>query len=240
MELSERLKEVFYGSQRIYGARKLIHALNIRAGRKRIRRLMDSAGLVPVTRRKRVNTTDSKHNLEIFPDLLKQNFQAERINRAWVSDFTYISTDEGWLYLCTVLDLYSRRIVGWAVSDTIDRHLAIAALENAVENRKPAKGFIFHSDRGCQYASSDFRNAVVNYKGIQSMSGKGCPYDNACAESFFKSLKVECLDRQRFLTRQQAKDTVSRYMLFYNRRRIHASLDYLCPVDYEARANLAA
>jgi len=233
-ELSERLKEAFYANDRIYGARKLIHILAIRVGRKRVRRLMEKSGLVPVTRRKRVNTTDSKHNLEIFPDLLKQNFRAKSVNRVWVSDFTYIRTDKGWLYLCTVLDLCSRRIVGWAVSDTIDRHLAIAALENAVKNRKPAKGFIFHSDRGCQYASSDFRNAVAKYKGVQSMSSKGCPYDNACAETFFKSLKVECLDRQRFFTRQQAKDATARYMLFYNRKRIHASLNYLCPVDFEA------
>lgn len=239
-ELSERLKESFYSSNRIYGARKLIHSLCIRAGRKRVRRLMDNAGLVPITRRKRVNTTDSRHNLEIFPDLLKQNFQAERINSAWVSDFTYIRTDEGWLYLCTVLDLCSRRIVGWAVSDTIDRHLAISALENAVENRRPAKGFIFHSDRGCQYASSDFRNAVAKHNGVQSMSNKGNPYDNACAESFFKSLKVECLDRQHFFTGQQAKDATARYLLFYNRKRIHASLGYLCPTDYEARLPRAA
>lgn len=239
-ELSERLKEAFYNSDRIYGARKLIHALGVHAGRKRVRRLMDNAGLVPVTRRKRVNTTDSRHNLEIFPDLLKQNFRTEHVNRAWVSDFTYIPTDEGWLYLCTVLDLCSRRIVGWTVSATIDRHLAIAALQNAVDHRKPPKGFIFHSDRGCQYASSDFRNAVVNLKGIQSMSSKGCPYDNACAESFFKSIKVECLDRHRLLTRQQAEDTVSRYMLFYNRSRIHASLGYLCPAEFEARLPVAA
>ena len=239
-ELTERLKEAFYASERIYGARKLIHSLKIRAGRKRIRRLMDKAGLVPVTRRKRVNTTDSKHNLEIFPNLLNQNFSAKSVNRAWVSDFTYIRTDEGWLYLCTVLDLCSRRIVGWSVSDTIDRHLAIAALENAIENRKPGKGFIFHSDRGCQYASSDFRNAVANYQGVQSMSGKGCPYDNACAETFFKSLKVECLNRQHFFTRQQAKDATERYMLFYNRKRVHASLNYLCPADFEANMQNAA
>jgi len=242
-ELTEQLKEAFYGSDRIYGARKLIHVLRvsgIRTGRKRVRRLMDLAGIMPVTRRKRVNTTDSKHDLAIFANLLQQNFKAQRINRAWVSDFTYIRTDEGWLYLCSVLDLCSRRIVGWATSAVIDRHLAIAALNNAVCGRRPAKGFVFHSDRGCQYASSDFRNAVAGHGGVQSMSAKGCPYDNAYAESFFKSLKIECVDRRRFLTRQQARDSVARYMLFYNRKRIHASLGYLSPAEFEAALPLAS
>jgi transposase InsO family protein len=194
---------------------------------------MDEAGLVPVTRRRIVNTTDSKHDLAVFPNLLQQNFNASRINRIWVSDFTYIPTDEGWLYLCSVLDICSRRIVGWAVSKNIDRHLAIAALNSAVENRKPEPEFIFHTDRGCQYASSDFRNAVATANGIQSMSAKGNPYDNACAETFFKSLKVECISRQHFATRPQAEQAVARYMLFYNRKRIHASLGYVSPADFE-------
>jgi transposase InsO family protein len=194
---------------------------------------MDEAGLVPVTRRRIINTTDSKHDLAVFPNLLKQNFTADRINRIWVSDFTYIPTDEGWLYLCSILDICSRRVVGWAVSNTIDRHLAILALKRATENRKPEPEFIFHTDRGCQYASSDFRNAVTSAGGIQSMSAKGNPYDNACAESFFKSLKVECICRNHFTTRQQAEQAVARYMLFYNRKRIHASLGYATPADFE-------
>jgi transposase InsO family protein len=208
--------------------------------RKRVRRLMDAAGLVPVTRRKRINTTDSKHDLGVFPNLLRQNFHVEQINRVWVSDFTYIPTDEGWLYLCSVLDLCSRRVVGWAVSSVIDRYLALSALDQAFEYRKPAQGFLFHSDRGCQYASSDFRNAVAEYGGIQSMSAKGCPYDNACAESFFKSIKVECLNRTRFSTRAKAEEAVARYMLFYNRKRIHQTLNYRSPADFEACLPLAA
>jgi putative transposase len=194
---------------------------------------MEEAGLVPVTRRRIVNTTDSKHDLAIFPNLLKQNFNASNINRIWVSDFTYIPTDEGWLYLCSVLDICSRRIVGWALSKSIDRHLAIAALKCAVDNRKPKPEFIFHTDRGCQYASSDFRNAVAAAGGIQSMSAKGNPYDNACAESFFKSLKVECISRHHFATRQQAEHAVARYILFYNRKRIHATLGYVSPAHFE-------
>jgi len=241
--LTRRLKDAFYESDRIYGARKLIYELRksgFHIGRRRARRLMDAAGLVSVSRRKRVNTTDSKHDLGIFPNLLRQNFRAESINRVWVSDFTYISTKEGWLYLCSILDVCSRRVVGWAVSDAIDRHLSLAALNHAIRNRKPKQGFIFHSDRGCQYASSDFRNAVADQGGIQSMSGKGCPYDNACAESFFKSLKVECISRHSFYSRAQAENYVSRYMLFYNRKRIHATLGYMSPADFEANLPLVS
>jgi len=235
-ELSGKIKDIFFESDRIYGARKILRELRkkgIKTSRKHIRRLMEEAGLVPVTRRRIINTTDSKHNMAIFPNLLQQNFCATEINKIWVSDFTYIPTDEGWLYLCSVLDICSRRIVGWAVSKTIDHHLAIAALNSAINNRKPESEFIFHTDRGCQYASSDFRNAVAAAGGIQSMSAKGNPYDNACAESFFKSLKVECISRQHFDTRQQAEQAVARYMLFYNRKRIHASLGYVPPADFE-------
>lgn len=242
-QLSEQLKQLFYASSRIYGARKLMMELRragIRTSRKRVRRLMTAAGLVPVTQRKRINTTDSKHSLSIFPNLLQQDFHTEQINRVWISDITYIRTDAGWLYLCSVLDLCSRRVVGWAVSDTIDRHLAISALNNAVSYRKPGRGFIFHSDRGCQYAASDFRDAVAEQGGVQSMSAKGCPYDNACAESFFKSLKVECVDRHRFRNREAAREAISAYMLFYNRKRLHATLDYQCPADFEAAMPLVS
>ena len=186
-ELSNKIKNVFFVSDRIYGARKIEKEMRkdgIITSCKCIRRLMDDAGLIPVTRRRIVNTTDSKHDLAVFPNLLQQNFSANHINRIWVSDFTYIPTDEGWLYLCSVLDICSRRIVGWAVSNSIDRQLAITALNSAVRNRKPEPAFVFHTDRGCQYASSDFRNAVAAAGGIQCMSAKGNPYDNACAEAF--------------------------------------------------------
>lgn len=234
--LTGKIKDVFYESNRIYGARKIraiLRTAGWKVSRKRVRRLMLIAGLVPVTFRRRVSTTDSKHSLGVFPNLLRQDFRVALPNKTWVSDFTYIPTDEGWLYLCGIIDLFSKRVVGWAVSQTIDRHLAITALENAVRNRKPERGMVFHSDRGCQYASSDFRNAVANIGGIQSMSRSGTPYDNACAETFFKTIKVECLDRQHFGTRKAAEDAVMIYILFYNRRRIHQSLGYLTPIDFE-------
>jgi transposase InsO family protein len=234
--LTAKIKNIFYESKRRYGARKIRRLLR-REGwivsRKRVRRLMLASGLVPVTFRRHMATTDSKHGLAVFPNLLNRDFKAETVNRVWVSDFTYIRTDEGWLYLCTVLDICSRRVVGWAVSQTIDRNLAISALENAVKNRRPDPGFIFHTDRGSQYASADFRNAVARYGGLQSMSGPGSPYDNACAESFFRSLKVECVDPAHFATRRQATEEIAEYMLFYNRRRIHASLNYRTPAEFE-------
>jgi len=231
-----KIKNIFFESKRIYGARKiqqLLRAERHYIGRKRIRRLMSQAGLVPITFRRHVTTTDSKHSLPVFTNLLNQDFTAPTANRVWVSDFTYIRTDEGWLYLCGVLDIYSRRVVGWAVSKAIDRHLAIEAFVNAVRNRRPEQGFLFHTDRGSQYASADFRNAVATHGGIQSMSGSGNPYDNACAESFFHSLKMECVDPSHFSSRKQATNEIAQYMLFYNRRRIHASLGYRSPADFE-------
>lgn len=234
--LTAKIQNVFYESKRRYGARKILRLLRREGwivGRKRVRRLMLASGLVPITFRRHVATTDSKHGLAVFPNLVNRDFRAATVNRIWVSDFTYIRTDEGWLYLCSVLDICSRRVVGWAVSRTIDRKLAIAALENAVKNRRPERGWIFHTDRGSQYASADFRKAVAKCGGLQSMSGPGSPYDNACAESFFRSLKVECADVTRFATRRQATDEITEYMLFYNRRRIHASLDYRTPAEFE-------
>ena len=166
-------------------------------------------------------------------NLLRQDFKADKPNQKWVSDFTYVPTDEGWLYLCIFIDLFSRRVVGWAVSSMLDRRLAIGALRNAVMNRRPKGELIIHTDRGCQYTSWDFRHEVKKIGGIQSMSRPGTPYDNACAETFFKTLKVEWLDSEDFRTRKEATDAIAEYMLFYNRRRIHQSLGYRTPVEFE-------
>jgi len=194
---------------------------------------MREEGLVPLTYRRHVVTTDSRCSLNIYPDLLKQNFHVFAANKVWVSDITYVRTDERWLYLCSVIDLFARRPVGWAVSNHIDRHLAIAAFNKAIKNRSPKAGLIFHSDRGCQYASGDFRRAALAVGSLQSMSRPGCPYDNACAETFFKSIKMECLDNQHFSARSQAEAEIVRYMLFYTHKRIHETLGYLSPAEYE-------
>lgn len=238
-QMTVHIKNIFFESNRIYGARKIREKLltqrNIRISRKHVRRLMLSAGLVPVTWRKSVRTTVSDPKATPFPNLLQQDFRVALPNMTWVSDFTYIATGEGWAYLCTFIDLFSRRVVGWAVGNSIDRFLAIAALKNAVENRHPNKGFIIHTDRGCQYTSSDFRREAAAVGALQSMSRPGTPYDNACAETFFKSLKTECIERHSFKTRAQAFDAVAAYILFFNRVRIHASLGYSTPADFESR-----
>jgi Transposase and inactivated derivatives len=241
--LGQHVKEVFMQSRGIYGARRIQRELrkrNIFLGLRRISRLMTMNGLISAAhRRKRTITTNSKHNLHIADNLLARAFKQEKPNRCWVTDTTYISTKEGWLYLTILIDLYSRRVVGWACRNTIDAALAVEALKNALRERKPEPGLIVHSDRGSQFASHLFQNALHAAGAVSSMSNKGDCYDNACAESFFHTLKVEQVYRDGiypFMT--VARSQISRYLLFYNRTRAHSYLDYLSPVDFEKRSNL--
>jgi putative transposase len=187
-------------------------------------------------RRFRVATTDSGHDRPIAPNRLDRNFSPPRPDAAWAGDITYIATDEGWLFLAVVIDLFSRPVVGWSLQPHMERSLVIDALEMAWQQRRPVPGAIlFHSDRGSQYASHDFARLLDWHGMTASMSRKGNCWDNACSETLFGSLKVEWLDGQRFATIREAKDAVLAWLRWYDRSRMHSTLDYSSPAEYEQR-----
>lgn len=200
-----------------------------------VARLMKQHGIKARTARKfKVVTTDSGHDQPIAKNLLEQRFEAERPNQVWLTDFTYISTKEGFTYLCTIEDLYSRRIVGLATSRKIDTELALKALMQAVALRSGLRGLILHSDRGSQFGSCEFRESLQRCGFVQSMSRKGNCYDNAPMESFFRSFKVEEASRTDYETHEEATRNVTDYIdRFYNRTRLHSSLGYLSPAEFE-------
>jgi putative transposase len=205
-------------------------------GERRVGRLMKINGICPVRTRKHKVTTNSNHSLGIAPNLLDGDFSANAPNQKWAGDISYIWTAEGWLYLAVILDLHSRRVVGWAVSDRMKKDLAIRALDMAVNLRKPPKGCIFHSDRGSQYAAYDYQKKLQKYELMPSMSGNGNCYDNASVETFFKSLKAELIWRQKWPTRRQAETAIFQYINgFYNTRRRHSYLGGISPLAFEAK-----
>ena len=224
-----------------YGVRRMTRQLKVRGLKvniKRIRRLMRELGLVGKGAPKRfVKTTDSSHDNPVFPNLLNRQFTVAQPNTAWVSDITYIGTNEGWAYLAVVIDLFSRMVVGWAVSKTIDDDLVCLALERAVVKRRPAAGLILHSDRGAQYTSGDYRALAKSYHMRQSMSRKGNCWDNAVAESFFRSLKVERIYGTKILSFSYTRQIIGDYIdEFFNNNRIHSFLAYKTPVQWELEA----
>ena len=222
-----------YGWPRIW--RELIKR-GARVGKQRVQRLMQKHGIQARGKRKfRVTTTDSKHNLPIAPNLLNRNFTPCAPNQAWVGDFTYIATEEGWLFLAVVIDLFSRKVVGWSMRPDMNRSLVIDALEMAWFARSPGKqaGLIFHSDRGCQYASEEFRKLLEHCAITPSMSRKANCWDNACSETLFGSLKVERLHGECFATIRQAKDEVIAWLFWYNQSRMHSTLKYVSPMQFE-------
>jgi putative transposase len=222
-----------YGWPRIW---RLLRAQGIGVGKQRVQRLMQEHGIrARGKRRFRVMTTDSRHELPIAPNLLNRNFTVAAPNQAWAGDITYIPTEEGWLFLAVVIDLFSRRVVGWSMQPEMRRELVIDALEMAWLRRSPDRkaGLIFHSDRGSQYASDDFHQALKERTITPSMSRKGNCWDNACAETLFGSLKVERLHGQRFATLRQAQDETLAWLLWYNQTRMHSTLNYLSPAEYE-------
>ena len=227
----------YFESKRIYGHRK-VHEDLIAEGviccKETVRRIMRDIGLFSRIKRKFVVTTDSDHALTIAENIINRNFTADAPDQKWAADITYIPTKVGWLYLAVVMDLFSRRIVGWSMSDTIDSVLVQSAMKMALAGRKPSDGLIHHSDRGVQYASGDFQDLLKDNKAICSMSRKGNCWDNACVESFFGSLKNEWVRGKIYETFDAAKKDIFNYIeMFYNRKRRHASLGYVSPVVYE-------
>ncbi len=230
-----------YGAPRVH---RELQAEGLPVSPKRVARLMREGGLIArQPKRRRVSTTNSNHGDPIAPNLLARQFDVNgiQVNRVWVSDITYIPTREGPLYLATVLDLASRRCVGWAMRDDMEVELALSALRMAREARQPAPGLIFHTDRGSQYASSDHRVELAAHGMIASMSGKGDCYDNAVAESFFATLEFELLMKSDWHTREEARRAIFRYIeIWYNRRRRHSTLGYISPAAYEEQLQAAA
>ena len=242
--LTQRIQEVHAESRGTYGSPRVhaeLVAEGTAVGRHRTAKLMRLAGIRGRKKKRVVRTTDSKHDLPIAPNLVQRDFSPTRPNALWVADITYLATLEGWLYLAVVVDLFSRYVVGWAVSETIDRHLVLNALSQATATRRPAPGLIHHSDRGSQYASHDYREALAAQGIACSMSRKGDPWDNAAAESFFATFKTEIEEHLDHKSRAAARRSVFDYIeVFYNRRRRHSTLGYVSPAEYEREAVSAA
>lgn len=237
------IRESHKKSRRAYGSPRIaedLQAKGMKCGENRVARLMKIHGIAGKAKKKFKATTNSQHTLPVAENLLNQNFVAEKPNTVWLSDITYIPTVEGWLYLVVILDLYSRQVVGWAMSDRLTSGFVVKALYQAIGRRRPASGCIFHSDRGIQYASMDFRDVLRAYGLVQSMSRKGNCYDNAVAESFFHTLKTEHVYDYRYETRAEARQSIFEYIeMFYNRQRRHSALGYRSPVTFELEAMAA-
>jgi len=243
-QLAAEIAGVHQRSRRTYGSPRVhadLRAKGLRVSRKRVERVMRENGIAALRKRPFRRTTDSNHDNPIAPNLVDRDFEPEAPNTVWATDVTYIPTVEGWLYLAVILDLFSRRVVGWAASPSNDRELALKALHQAVAARRPPRGLIHHSDRGSPYASDDYRNALAIYGMKQSMSRKADCWDNACAESFFGTLKAELVDDENYPTRAIATASIGDYLEnFYNPARRHSFLGLLSPMEFELRSQSAA
>lgn len=237
LKLVRIIEDIHTGSRGIYGSPKvaaIIQGLENRCSKGKVARLMKKFGIRSRTRRKHKKTTDSSHGLKTAPNLLVQDFKTFGPNQAWVGDITYVPTAKGWLYLATVIDLFSRKVIGWAFSDRLKREIVLRAFNMAVLNRQPGRGFVFHSDKGSQYASGDFRALLAKYGCLQSMSGRGNCWDNAVAESFFGILKRELVHLEKFESREHAMTSIFQWIEGdYNRTRIHSTLGYMSPLHFE-------
>ena len=243
-KLNELIEIIFIQSRQTYGTRrikdKLVEHYGVIVSRRRIKNILHSLGLsVKMKRRFKVMTTDSNHTLPIAPNILNRDFYASNPDEKYVGDITYIPTSEGWLYLATVIDLYSRKIVGWSMDDTMKVSLVNDALKMALTTRNPSKGLLWHTDRGSQYASYEHKDLLKQYGIVQSMSRKGNCHDNAVAESFFHTLKTELIHHEIYHTKAQAKRSIFEYIeIFYNRERSHSANNNLSPVEFEERQKM--
>jgi len=232
------ISRVFVENQSTYGSPRIWNQLNnverILCSENRVAKVMRVARIIAIQKRRFRVTTNSKHDYPVWPNVLERHFMVLKPNAVWVSDITYIWTLEGWLYLAAVLDLYSRRVVGLAMDKTIADTLVTQAMMQAILRRSPGKGLICHSDRGSQYAGHNFKEILSRHEFVGSMSRKGDCWDNAVAESFFHTLKVELIHRHRFQTRDEAKRKIFEYVeVYYNRKRAHSTLGFLSPFEYE-------
>jgi len=237
LKLLRKIEEIHLGSRKTYGSPrvfKVLKGIGEPCNKAKVERLMKNNGIRAKMKRKFRVTTDSKHNLPVAPNLLNRNFSPERPNQVWASDLTYVWTKEGWLFLAVIVDLFSRQVVGWSLEKTMTTELISSALRQAYFKRKPGSGLIFHSDRGSQYCSQEFKKLLKEYRMLQSQSRRANCWDNACVESFFHTLKTEMIYHEDFETRGQARRTIFEWVeAFYNRKRIHSTLGYKSPVDFE-------
>lgn len=238
-DLLSMITQIHRSNRRCFGLRKICHELKVQGFQYSRLSVIRGMKMLEISgkRRKRYvpRTTDSDHDSPISPNLLNRNFSTELPNQAWVSDITYVRTATGWLYLCAIIDLYSRKVVGWSMKRHMETSLVASALRMAIGSRRPASGLVFHSDRGSQYASQEFRSELKKHGIVQSMSRKGNCWDNAVAESFFGQMKNE-LDRKVFANQEEAKCEIFDYIeVFYNRKRSHSYLGYLSPEEFETK-----
>jgi transposase InsO family protein len=238
-KLVSEIRDIHAKSRQTYGSPRVhaeLVARGFQVGKNRVARLMRVEDIRARRKKKRKITTNSQHPYPVAPNLLHRDFQAEAPNEKWLGDITFIPTAEGWLYLAAILDLFSRKIVGWAMDETLESILVEQAYQMAVQNRRPAAGLLHHSDRGSQYAGGSYRDLLSAYRMQVSMSGAGDCYDNAPMESFFSTLKCEQVHFQDYITRVEAKTDIFAYIEgFYNRTRRHSSLGYLSPDEFERR-----
>jgi len=236
-ELCQVVREIFAESGETYGSPRIQHELQrrgFRIGKRRVERAMRGMGLTPVLPRRGHKTTIRDLSHPVAPNELARDFTATRPNERWVTDITYVWTAEGWAYVAVILDLFSRAVVGWSVDTTLSTSLPLAALEMAVQRRRPGRGWLHHSDRGCQYTSSEYREKLRDLDVTVSMSRVGNCWDNAVAESFFATLKTELIHRSSWRDCHQLRSAVFEYIeVFYNRRRLHSSLAYKTPAEVE-------